>query len=87
MHEMSLFKNIMQKIDSISKEQEGKKILKMKIILGAHSHLSSSHFREHFDIFSKGTPAEGALLDIIEDSDTESPYAQEVILDSVEVEA
>lgn len=86
MHELSLFKDLMHKIASISQEHEGKKIVKMKVKLGALSHLSAPHFQEHFDSFSKGTAAEGAELEMIEDQDERAPYAQSVILESVEIE-
>jgi len=86
MHEMSLFKDILNKIESLSCENDGKKIVKMTVLLGALSHLSAPHFREHFDSFSKGTAAEGADLEVIEDTDDEAPYAQSVILKQVEIE-
>ena len=84
---MSLFKDIMNKIESISNDHQGKKIVKMKVVLGALSHLSAPHFREHFDSFSKNTAAEGADLEIIEDNDDQAPHAQSVILESVEIDA
>ncbi len=87
MHEMSLFKDLLAKIASLSEENDGKRIVKMKIKLGAHSHLSAPHFRDHFDTFSLGTAAEGAQLEIIEDKDENAPHAQSVMLESVEIEA
>ena len=86
MHELTLFKGILNKIESISRENEGKKIVKMKVKLGALAHISAPHFREHFDQFSKGTAAEGATLEIVEDDDQNDPLAQEIILETVEVE-
>ena len=87
MHELSLFKDILNKIESISQDNEGKKIVKMKVRLGALSHLSASHFQQHFDQFSIGTKAEGADLEIVEDNDQSAPYAQSIVLESVEIDA
>lgn len=86
MHEMSLFKDILEKIEKISKENGGKKIIALEIKLGALSHLSKAHFIEHFELFSKGTAADGAELTISLDSDRESPSAQGIVLESVEIE-
>lgn len=86
MHEMSLFKDILKKIESVSNDNEGKKIVQLSVKIGALSHLSASHFMEHFETFSIGTAAEGAAVDIEVDEDENDPYAQEVILKSVEVE-
>jgi len=87
MHEMSLFKDILNKIEMISRENEGKKIVKLTVLLGALSHLSAPHFQEHFDSFSKGTAAEGAELDIIEDKNEKAPHAQSVVLKQVGIES
>ena len=86
MHEMSLFKDILEKIESLSQENDGKKIVRLKIILGALSHLSASHFQSHFDDFSKGTAAEGAELEVVEDQNEKAEHAQSIILESVEME-
>ena len=86
MHEMSLFRDLMQKIESIGEANPGKKIVKLNVKLGALSHLSPSHFQEHFNDFSKGTAAEGASVEIEADQDINAKDAQEVVLVSVEVE-
>lgn len=86
MHEMSLFKDILHKIEAVSKDNEGKKIVKLSVKIGALAHLSASHFLEHFATFSIGTAAEGADVDIEVDENENDPLAQEVILKSVEVE-
>lgn len=87
MHEMSLFKDLMHKVEALSTEHAGKKIVKMKIRLGALSHLSPAHFRYHFDALAKGSAAEHAALEIEEGSDQDAPDAQSVTLLTVELEA
>lgn len=86
MHEMSLFKDLMEKIEAVSQENGGKKIVKIRVLLGALSHLSKDHFRHHFDTFVKGTAAEGSQVDIALDKDKNAPHAQGVVLESVELE-
>ena len=87
MHELSLIADLMNKIEAIAQEQNSLKIVSVAVKLGALSHISADHFREHFIHASCGTVAEGARLDMETLTDTNDPHAQEILLDSVEVEA
>lgn len=86
MHEFSLMNKLFNKILAIAGEQNAKKVTKVKVKLGALSHMSPSHFKEHFDIAAKGTIAENALLEAEESQDLSDPDAQAVILKSIDVE-
>jgi len=86
MHEASLMKDLMRKILEVSREQKGARLVGISIKLGALSHMSAGHFREHFAVAAHGTAAEGAKLEIEELSDTNDPTAQQILLESVEVE-
>ncbi len=85
MHEFSLLANLMSKINTIAQEQNLDKVIAVKVKLGALSHISADHFREHFVHSAQGTVAEGARLDIEVLTDTTDPQAQEILLDSIEV--
>ena len=54
--------------------------------LGALAHISGKHFREHFEQAALGTLAEGARLDIDVATDQSDPHAQDILLQSVDVE-
>jgi hydrogenase nickel incorporation protein HypA/HybF len=86
MHEFSLMNKLMNKILAIADQMKGKKVTKVCVKLGALSHMSPSHFKEHFDIAAKGTIAEGALLEAEESKDYSDPDAQAVFLKSIDVE-
>lgn len=86
MHEQSLMADLMRKIDAIVNEQQAKKIVRVKVKLGALSHISADHFREHFVHAAQGKCVEQAQLDIEILTDINDPHAQEILLDSVEVE-
>ena len=86
MHEQSLMTDLMRKINAIGVEQQVKNITRVKVKLGALSHISADHFREHFVQAAKGSCAEKAQLDIEVLTDLNDPCAQDIILDSVEVE-
>lgn len=87
MHEASLMKNLMEKILEISRKEGGKRVLGIKVKLGALSHMSPEHFQEHFEQASKGTLAEGARIRAVTLADIHDPRAQEILLESVDVEA
>ena len=85
MHEASLLKGLIRKIEQVAEESRAQKVTQVKVSLGALSHFSEEHFREHFEISSKGTVAEGARLCITLMTDPQAPDAQGVLLETVEV--
>jgi hydrogenase nickel incorporation protein HypA/HybF len=86
MHELSLMADLMRKINAIGEEQQAKNITRVKVKLGALSHISADHFREHFVQAAEGSCAEKAQLDVEVLTDLNDPHAQDIMLDSVEVE-
>jgi len=70
---MSLINDLVNKIKTVASEQETEKITSAKVRLGALSHISAEHFREHFEEGTKGTIAEGARLDIEVSDDVNDP--------------
>jgi hydrogenase nickel incorporation protein HypA/HybF len=86
MHEQSLMTDLMRKIESVVQDNEAKKVASLKIRLGALSHISPEHFKEHFVQASKGTAAESARLDVVVQGDLDDPNAQEIMLESLELE-
>lgn len=85
-HEHSLIKNLLNKIMEIAKKEKAKKIIGVKVRMGALSHISAEHFRGHFTEGATGTIAEGSRLDIEMGKDLDDSHAQDILLLSVEVE-
>lgn len=83
---MSLIHHLMRKIETIAREQNAPKVAGVTVRLGALAHISAEHFREHFEEESKGTIADGARLAVVMLTDENDPQAQDIILDSIEVE-
>lgn len=86
MHEFSLMADLLRKIESIAAGEGASKVRRVSVKLGALSHISPEHFREHFEEGTRGTLAEGADLDIETLTDIHDPQAQEILLSSLEVE-
>jgi hydrogenase nickel incorporation protein HypA/HybF len=79
-------RGLMANLEAIARDQQAKRIKRVRVWLGALSHFSVEHFREHFEQASKGTVAEKAMLDIAVSTDIADPRAQDVVLESLDVE-
>ncbi|PIQ25484.1 hydrogenase nickel incorporation protein HypA [bacterium (Candidatus Blackallbacteria) CG17_big_fil_post_rev_8_21_14_2_50_48_46] len=86
MHEFSLLADLLRKIETVRQEEQAEKIVSLTVKLGALSHISACHFREHFEHAIQGTPLAGAELEIEVATDEMAPDAQDIRLLSVEVE-
>jgi len=85
MHEFSLIRDLIQKITTIAREQNAGKVTGVTIGIGALSHISPEHFREHFIHATRGTVADGARLNIEVVNDNNDPAVQEVLLKNIEM--
>ena len=87
MHEVSLMADLLRKIEQLAREANAIRITRVKVTLGALSHITPDHFRGHFKDAAVGTAAEGATLDIEQADDQNDPNAQDILLESVDVAA
>ena len=85
MHEFGLIKDLLNKIDEIADENKAESVAKVNVWLGALSHITPEHFKEHFDEESKGRRAEGAELVVEHSEDERHPQAQDILLTSLEI--
>jgi len=85
MHEKALMDDLMAKILEVSDAEGGARVTRIAVWLGALSHFTPEHFREHFDDAARGTLAEGAQVEAMLDDDLTDPRAQGVVLESVVV--
>ena len=70
---------------AVAEAEGGAPVTRIRVRLGALSHFTPEHFREHFDDAARGTLAEGAEVDAALDEDPASEAAQGVVLVSVDV--
>jgi len=87
MHEFSLMADLLRKIERLAKDAEADKITGVRVKLGALSHITPDHFREHFVEAIVGTVAEGATLEVEQSADQNDPNAQDILLESVDIPA
>ena len=86
MHERALMTDLVREIESVARAGEAARVTRVAVRLGALSHFTPEHFREHFVDASRGTIAEGAHVDTVLEEDLEAPGAAGVLLESVEIE-
>jgi hydrogenase nickel incorporation protein HypA/HybF len=86
MHEKHLTEDLVRRIEAIAAAEGGRRVTGIRVRLGALSHFTPAHFREHFDDAAAGTVAEGAVVDADLSTDPAAPGAQGVLLESVELE-
>ena len=86
MHEQHLTEDLVRKLQSLAQEEGGRRVTRIRVRLGALSHFTPEHFREHFEAAAAGTLAEGADIQAQLSDDLGSPDAQGVLLETVELE-
>jgi hydrogenase nickel incorporation protein HypA/HybF len=85
-HEKALMDDLMRKILGSAQAEGAARVTRIRVRLGALSHFTEAHFREHFADASRGTLAEGAVVDARLGTDPTEPHAQGVVLESIDVE-
>ena len=86
MHETALVRDIVRRINELARASNARRVTGAKVWLGALSHLSAQHFREHFAIEARNTLAAGAVLDIEVSEDPDHPHALHARLENVDLD-
>jgi hydrogenase nickel incorporation protein HypA/HybF len=86
MHDRALMRDVMARIEDLARSEGATRVTRVSVRLGALSHFTPGHFREHFESAARGTVAEGATVDAELDGDIRDRRARDVLLESVEVE-
>ena len=87
MHERALIAEITRRVEELAVADGADRVTRVQVRLGALSHFTPEHFREHFDDAARGTRAAGAEVVATLDPDIGAPYAGDVLLESIEVES
>jgi len=84
-HERALMDDLVRKVLAVAEAEHASAVVRIRVRLGALSHFTPEHFREHWKDASGGTLAEGAAVDAVLDDALEGEAAQGVVLESVEL--
>ncbi len=86
MHETAIVRDVVQRMVALAGSAGARRVAGARIWLGALSHLSAAHFREHFAVEARDTVAASAVLEIEASDDPDHPDAQRVRLESIDLE-
>lgn len=86
MHERAMMRDVMSRIEGLARVEGASRVTRVDVRLGALSHFTPDHFREHFEDASRGTVAEGALVVATLAADFTDVHASDVLVERVEVE-
>ena len=86
MHEKALMDDLMRKLEAEAEAEGGRRVTRIRVRLGALSHFTEAHFREHFEDAARGTLADGAAVEAELRTDPTEPGAQGVVLESIDLE-
>ena len=86
MHEKALMDDVVRQLEAVAATEGAGRVTCVRVRLGALSHFTPEHFREHFVDATRGTVAEGAEVEAELSTDTADPAAQGVVVESIDVE-
>jgi len=86
MHERAVMRDLVGRIDELAEAEQATAVTLIQVRLGALSHFTREHFREHFEDAARGTRAEGATVEATLCDDATAPDAAGVVLETVELE-
>lgn len=82
----AIIEDLISKIEEHAEENDAARVVEVKLKVGALVNIDTDDFREEFAEALVSTIADGARIDIVVSNDPDDPDAEEVILQSVQVE-
>ena len=79
--------DVVREIEQVGRDGGAARVTRVVVRLGALSHFTPEHFREHFADAARNTIAEGAIVDAHVEPDLADPRADGVVVESIEVES
>ena len=79
--------DLVRKLEAEAAAAGAARVTRVHVRLGALSHFTEAHFREHFVDATRGTVAEGAQVEAELRTDPTEAHAQGVVLESIDVES
>ena len=86
MHERAVMRDLVGRIDELAAAEAATAVTRIEVRLGALSHFTPEHFREHFEDAARGTRAEGAEVEATLSDDTSAADAAGLVLETIELE-
>jgi hydrogenase nickel incorporation protein HypA/HybF len=85
-HEQALMRDLVSHIVAVAEAEGATRVTRVSVELGALSHLTPDHFREHYVDATRGTAAAGADVEAHLADDPTDARARDVVVLEVELE-
>ena len=86
MHEEALLRDLMRKIEEIARANGSVRVRRVRVWIGALSHLSEQQLCRGWSDRTQGTVAEGSVVEVELSHDRTDPRAMGVVLKSIDTE-
>jgi hydrogenase nickel incorporation protein HypA/HybF len=86
MHEEAMLQDLRRKLVEVTHREGIPRVARVRLWVGALSHVSEEQLRRQWPRVVDGTPAEAATLEVTASGDMEDPRAQGLVLLSIDVE-
>jgi hydrogenase nickel incorporation protein HypA/HybF len=87
MHEQAMYRDLLRKVTEVAQDERAGRVTRVRLWVGALSHLTEPQLLAQWPEVTRGTVAEGATLEVQVSSDPDDPRAQSVVLTSLDVGA
>lgn len=87
MHEEAMLKDVVRKAEEVARREKAARVTRVRLWVGARSHLAGPELRERWEHAVTGTTLSGSHVEIETSSDGTDPNAESVILRSVDVDS
>jgi len=85
MHEEAMLRDLVRKAEEVARREPAGRVTRVRIWVGALSHLAGPELEARWAHAVHGTALEGARVDIEVSSDRADPKAESVVLRSLDV--
>jgi hydrogenase nickel incorporation protein HypA/HybF len=86
MHEEAMLQDLRRKLVEIVGQEGSPRVVRVRLWVGALSHVSEEQLRQQWWRVVEGTGAQSAALDVTTSGDLNDPRAQGLVLVSLDVE-
>ena len=85
MHEESLFRDLRRALEELAAREQTSHIVRVRVWVGALSHLTEARLREAWPHIVGATAAQGSMLEVEVSSEVSDPRSTSVVLTSVDL--
>lgn len=82
-----MVRDLVRKVEEVARTEGAPRVTKVRLWVGALSHLTANGLRARWPDATRRTAADGSALDLTVSVDPQDPRATEVVLESVDLPA